>query len=66
MTMDDSLDIAHFKTRLQQRAAELDRLLEDAESRKRSVELDQSKVRRLSRMDPLFFAVISTLYRHLR
>ncbi|HIC67606.1 MAG TPA: TraR/DksA family transcriptional regulator, partial [Paracoccus sp.] len=33
MAMDDALDLAHFKTLLEQRAAELDRLLEDAESR---------------------------------
>ena len=51
--MDDALDLAHFKTLLEQRAAELDRLLEDAESRSQSVELDQSKVGRLSRMDAL-------------
>ena len=44
MAMDDALDLAHFKTLLEQRAAELDRLLEDAESRSQSVELDQSKV----------------------
>ena len=53
MAMDDALDLAHFKTLLEQRAAELDRLLEDAESRSQSVELDQSKVGRLSRMDAL-------------
>lgn len=51
--MDDALDLAHFRTLLEQRAAELDRLLEDAESRSQSVELDQSKVGRLSRMDAL-------------
>ena len=44
MAMDDALDLAHFKTLLEQRAAELDRLLEDAESRSQSVELDQSKI----------------------
>ncbi|AAP44203.1 MULTISPECIES: TraR/DksA family transcriptional regulator [Pseudomonas] len=53
MAMDDALNLAHFKTLLEQRAAELDRLLEDAESRSQSVELDQSKVGRLSRMDAL-------------
>ena len=53
MSLDDALDLAHFKTLLEQRAAELDRLLGDAESRSQSVELDQSKVGRLSRMDAL-------------
>ncbi|AET95397.1 hypothetical protein BYI23_E002360 (plasmid) [Burkholderia sp. YI23] len=53
MSMDDALDLAHFKTLLEQRAAELDQLLEDAESRSQSVELDQSKVGRLSRIDAL-------------
>lgn len=53
MAMDDALDLAHFKSLLEQRAAELDRLLGDAESRSQSVELDQSKVGRLSRMDAL-------------
>lgn len=53
MAMDDAHDLAHFKSLLEQRAAELDRLLGDAESRSQSVELDQSKVGRLSRMDAL-------------
>ncbi|HCR1517626.1 TPA: TraR/DksA C4-type zinc finger protein [Pseudomonas aeruginosa] len=51
--MADALNLAHFKALLEQRAAELNRLLEDAESRPQSVELDQSKVGRLSRMDAL-------------
>ncbi|MGV6474537.1 TraR/DksA family transcriptional regulator [Azotobacter vinelandii] len=51
--MDDALNLAHFKALLEQRAAELDRLLEGPEERGQSVELDQSKVGRLSRMDAL-------------
>ncbi|ELF1012284.1 MULTISPECIES: TraR/DksA family transcriptional regulator [Pseudomonadaceae] len=53
MAMDDALNLAHFKSLLEQRAAELDRLLGDEASRSQSVELDQSKVGRLSRMDAL-------------
>lgn len=53
MAMDDALDLAHFKALLEQRTTELDRLLDGAESRLKSVELDQSKVGRLSRMDAL-------------
>jgi DnaK suppressor protein len=51
--MTDALDLVYFKALLEQRAAELDRLLEDPEARAQSVELDQSKVGRLSRMDAL-------------
>ena len=51
--MADALDLAHYKALLKQRAAELDRLLDDPEARAQSVELDQSKVGRLSRMDAL-------------
>jgi DnaK suppressor protein len=53
MAVDDALDLAHFKKLLEQRGAELDRMLAVAESRSQSVELDQSKVGRLSRMDAL-------------
>lgn len=49
----DDLDLAHFKSLLEQRLAELDRLLDGPEARAQSVELDQSKVGRLSRMDAL-------------
>ncbi len=49
MAVDDALDLAHFKKQLEQRGAELDRMLAVAESRSQSVELDQSKVGRLSR-----------------
>jgi len=51
--MTDTLDLAHFKALLEQRTTELDRLLEGHEVRAQSVELDQSKVGRLSRMDAL-------------
>lgn len=54
MAMNDgALDLAHFKAQLERRVAELDRQLEDVESRPQSVELDQSKVGRLSRIDAL-------------
>lgn len=43
MSLDDALDLAHFKTLLEQRAAELDRLLGDAESRSQSVELIKAR-----------------------
>ena len=52
-TTDSDLNLACFKTLLEQRLANLEQLLEDAESRSQSVELDQSKVGRLSRMDAL-------------
>jgi DnaK suppressor protein len=50
---DNNLDLAHFKALLEQRVADLERLLEGPESRTQSVELDQSKVGRLSRIDAL-------------
>lgn len=54
MAMNDSdLNLAYFKTLIEQRLADLEQLLQDAESRSQSVELDQSKVGRLSRMDAL-------------
>jgi DnaK suppressor protein len=54
MAMNDSdLTLAHFKDLLEQRLADLERLLEGAELRSQLVELDQSKVGRLSRMDAL-------------
>lgn len=51
--MDKPLDLAYFKALLDRKAAELERLLEGAEARSQSVELAQSKVGRISRMDAL-------------
>lgn len=51
--MDKPLDHAYFKALLDRRAAELERLLAGAKTRSQSVELDQSKVGRISRMDAL-------------
>ena len=50
--MSDEIDLAHFHSSLQARLAELDSLDSAAQSRD-SIELDQSKVGRLSRMDAL-------------
>lgn len=46
-------DVERYRLRLEQRQAELQRLLFAEEPREQSVELDQSKVGRLSRMDAL-------------
>ncbi len=53
--MDDSLDIdlAAFKKKLLDRRDELKRIAETAKSSLQPVELDQSRVGRLSRMDAL-------------
>lgn len=50
--MSDEIDLEHFHSSLQARLAELDSLDSAAQSRD-SIELDQSKVGRLSRMDAL-------------
>ncbi|HCF1761200.1 TPA: TraR/DksA family transcriptional regulator [Pseudomonas aeruginosa] len=50
--MSDEIDLEHFRDLLQARLAELDSLESAAQSRD-SIELDQSKVGRLSRMDAL-------------
>lgn len=47
------LDIAHFKQQLLQRRAELQVVAEISHEASATVELDQSKVGRLSRMDAL-------------
>jgi DnaK suppressor protein len=46
-------DVERYRLRLEQRQAELQRLLSTDETREQSVALDQSKVGRLSRMDAL-------------
>lgn len=51
--MGDELDLEHFRRLLQQRLDELQRQIQGEESRDQAVELDQSKVGRLSRMDAL-------------
>ncbi len=51
--MGQNLDLPRFEALLKQRIADLLQLLEGTETRSQSVELDQSKVGRLSRMDAL-------------
>jgi DnaK suppressor protein len=51
--MPEQPDLKHFQALLLQRAAELDALLQNPAGRAQEVELDQSKVGRLSRMDAL-------------
>nr|WP_298165816.1 TraR/DksA C4-type zinc finger protein [uncultured Pseudomonas sp.] len=51
--MSDELDLEYFRRLLEQRLAELQRLGEEEPTRERTVELDQAKVGRLSRMDAL-------------
>ena len=51
--MSDALDLDYFRRLLEQRLAELQRLSEEQPAREQTVELDQAKVGRLSRMDAL-------------
>ena len=51
--MGQNLDLPRFEALLEQRIADLLQLLDGTETRSQSVELDQSKVGRLSRMDAL-------------
>lgn len=51
--MSNSLDLDHFRALLERRLAELESTGELGESRNQAVELDQTKVGRLSRMDAL-------------
>lgn len=53
MTADSGLDVAHFRQRLQQRRAELQQMRASGAEAAQPVELDQSRVGRLSRMDAL-------------
>jgi DnaK suppressor protein len=51
--MSGELDLDYFRRLLEQRLADLQRLSEEQPAREQTVELDQAKVGRLSRMDAL-------------
>ena len=51
--MDNNLDLSHFEALLKQRITDVTQMLEGHESRSQAVELDQSKMGRLSRVDAL-------------
>lgn len=51
--MDNNLDLSHFEALLKQRITDVTQMLEGHESRSQAVELDQSKMGRLSRVDGL-------------
>ncbi|MEN8169112.1 MAG: TraR/DksA family transcriptional regulator [Pseudomonadota bacterium] len=51
--MSKKIDLAHFRQLLQQRRDDLQALAETSQQASATVELDQSKVGRLSRMDAL-------------
>ena len=53
MSAQDAIDVAAMKLRLEQRRAELEHLTESGAGARRPVELDQTRVGRLSRMDAL-------------
>ncbi|MGE4405927.1 TraR/DksA family transcriptional regulator [Pseudomonas sp.] len=56
-------DVERYRLRLEQRQAQLQRLLCADEPREQSVELDQGKVGRLSRMDALQQQAMADAYR---
>ena len=53
MSTDNGIDVAHYRQRLQQHRSDLQQMCENGGEAARPVELDQSRVGRLSRMDAL-------------